>query len=92
MYLCRTENRSIMESPSLSQSDTVNTFTYASLRNLYASGYDDLNELANLLNEWNLGELYDFFQRKYAKRSSKDVLCAFVYDIVFMFALPLVNL
>lgn len=86
MYLCRTENRSIMEPPTLSESDTVNTFTYVSLKNLYASSDDDLKALADLLNEWNLGELYEFFQRKSAKTVQKMFHIAFVYCIDFVFA------
>lgn len=45
--------------------NTANVVTYQQLSGRYAYNVEDFNELGNLLNSWNLGELYTYFTRKY---------------------------
>lgn len=42
-----------------------NPIVYNQLLSCYASNEEDLNELATLLLDWNLSELYSFFVGKY---------------------------
>lgn len=47
---------------------TNNEQTYTQLSQFYGNR-QDLNDLADLLNSWNLGDYIHFFQSKYAKNS-----------------------
>lgn len=55
----------LLDSPQLVNTTQVaHEITWNQLKNCYASAIDDYQELADLLNSWNLADLYDFFVGK----------------------------
>lgn len=64
-------------------STTVTTITQniveSQLTNKYATSDDDLNELAALLNAWNLAEYFEFFVGRF--------FFIFIFAIVYFFTI-----